>query len=50
MERRHEMQAKSSAQGCNPILTLGRRVSQETALTVLAVAGVMIGGRQSKRP
>ena len=52
MERPHEMQARSSAQSCNPILTLGGRVSQGTALTVLAVAGVgsgragvMIGAR-----
>lgn len=43
MERSHEMQARSSAQGCNPILTLGGRISQGTALTVLAVVGVGSG-------
>lgn len=43
MERPHDMQARSSAQGCNPILTLGGRISQGTALTVLAVAGVGSG-------
>jgi hypothetical protein len=43
MERPHEMQARSSAQGCNPILTLGGRISQGTALTVLAAAGVGSG-------
>ena len=31
------------SQGCNPILTLGGRVSQRTTLTVLAVAGVGSG-------
>ena len=45
MERQHELQAGSSAQGCNLILTLGGRVSQGTTFTVLAVAGVMIGAR-----
>ena len=43
MERQHEIQTTNSAQGCNPILTLGGRVSQGTPLTVLAVAGVGSG-------
>ena len=40
METSHELKVKGSPQGCNPILTLGGRVSQGTVLTVLAVAGV----------
>jgi len=43
MERLNATQVRSSAQGCNPILTLGGRISQGTALTVLAVAGVGSG-------
>jgi len=43
MEQPNEMQARNSAQGCNPILTLGGRISQGTTLTVLAVAGVGSG-------
>lgn len=43
MERPQELQAKSLAQDCNPILTLGGRVSQGTTLTVLAVAGLGSG-------
>lgn len=43
MERRQELQASNLAQGCNPILTLGGRVSQVTTLTVLAVAGLGSG-------
>ena len=39
MESSQEAQIK----GCNPILTLGGRVSQGTTLTVLAVAGVGTG-------
>ena len=43
MEKSQAMQAKASQQSCNPILTLGGRVSQGTMLTVLAVAGVGAG-------
>ena len=39
MESSQEALAKS----CNPLLTLGGRVSQGTTLTVLAVAGVGAG-------
>jgi len=43
MEKSQAMQVKASQQSCNPILTLGGRVSQGTTLTVLAVAGVGSG-------
>ena len=43
METSHELKVKGSPQGCNPILTLGGRVRQGTALTVLAVAGAGAG-------
>lgn len=43
MERPQEVQAGSLAQACNPILTLGGRVSQGTTLTVLAAAGLGSG-------
>ncbi len=43
MEQQHEIRTTNSAPGCNPILTLGGRVSQGTTLTVLAVAGVGSG-------
>ena len=43
MEKSQAMQAKPSPQSCNPILTLGGRVSQATTLTVLAVAAVGSG-------
>ncbi|MGH8705637.1 MAG: hypothetical protein ACREUO_09510 [Burkholderiales bacterium] len=43
MEKSQAIQAKASQQSCNPILTLGGRVSQGTTLTVLAVAGVGAG-------
>lgn len=37
MQRPQELQGRSLAQVCNPLLTLGGRVSQATTLTVLAV-------------
>ena len=43
MEKSQELQTKASPQSCNPILTLGGRVSQGTTLTVLAVGGVSAG-------
>lgn len=43
MEKSQELQIKESPQSCNPILTLGGRVSQGTTLTVLAVGGVGAG-------
>ena len=43
MEESQAMQVKASQQGCNPVLTLGGRVSQGTTLTVLAVAGAGAG-------
>ena len=43
MEKYHALQAKASQRDCNPILTLGGKVSQATTLTVLAVAGVGSG-------
>ena len=43
MEESQAMQVKASQQSCNPVLTLGGRVSQGTTLTVLAVAGVGAG-------
>ena len=43
MEKSQAMQVKASQQHCNPVLTLGGRVSQGTTLTVLAVAGVGSG-------
>lgn len=43
MEESQAMQAKPSPQSCNPILTLGGRVSQKTTLIVLAVAAVGVG-------
>ena len=43
MEESQAMQAKSSPQGCNPILTLGGRVGQGTGITVLIVAALGAG-------
>ncbi len=43
MEKSQATQAKAPPQSCNPILTLGGRVSQGTTLTVLAVAAVGAG-------
>jgi hypothetical protein len=43
MEKSQDLQVQESSQSCNPILTLGGRVSQATTLTVLAVAGVGTG-------
>ena len=43
MEKSQELQVNEPPQSCNPILTLGGRVSQGTTLTVLAVAGVGAG-------
>jgi hypothetical protein len=43
MEKSQELQVQESSQSCNPVLTLGGRVSQGTTLTVLAVAGVGAG-------
>lgn len=43
MEKSQAMQVEASKQSCNPILTLGGRVSQGTTLTVLAVAAVGAG-------
>ena len=43
MEKLQAMQVKASQQSCNPVLTLGGRVSQGTTLTVLAVAGIGSG-------
>jgi hypothetical protein len=43
METSQELRIKKPLQSCNPILTLGGRVSQGATLTVLAVAGVGAG-------
>ena len=43
MEESQAMQARPSPQGCNPILTLGGRVSQATGITVLVVAALGAG-------
>lgn len=43
MHESQAVQAETSKRSCNPILTLGGRVSQRTTLTVLAVAGVGSG-------
>lgn len=43
MEKSQAVQVKIRRQSCNPILTLGGRVSQGTTLTMLAVAGVGSG-------
>ena len=43
MQKSQAVQVEASKQSCNPILTLGGRVSQGTTLTVLAVAGVGSG-------
>ena len=43
MEKSQAIQAKPSPQRCNPVLTLGGRVSQGMTLAALAVAGVGAG-------
>lgn len=43
METSQELRIKKPLRSCNPILTLGGRVSQGTTLTALAVAGVGAG-------
>ena len=43
MEKSQTIDARPSQQSCNPILTLGGRVSQGTMLTVLAVTAVGSG-------
>ena len=43
MEESQAIQTRSSPQSCNPVLTLGGRVSQRSTLIVLAVAAVGSG-------
>lgn len=43
MEKPNAIQGQPQASGCNPILTLGGRVSQRTGIIVLAVAVVGSG-------
>jgi len=43
MEKSHETRVGTSSLSCNPVLTLGGRVSAGTTLAVLAVAGVGAG-------
>ena len=43
MEKSNAIQSQSQAGGCNPILTLGGRVSQRTGIIVLTVAAVGSG-------
>ena len=43
MEKSNAIQGQPQAGGCNPILTLGGRVSQKTGMIVLAVAAVGSG-------
>ena len=43
MQKSQALQVEAAKKACNPILTLGGRVSQGTTLTVLAVAAVGSG-------
>jgi len=43
MQKSQALQVEAAMKACNPILTLGGRVSQGTTLTVLAVAAVGSG-------
>ncbi len=43
MEKSQAVEVEAPGRSCNPVLTLGGRVSQGTTLGVLAVAGVGAG-------